>query len=145
MMRSIRVSGRPVFAEARNIGTATGFYSGNPNKPKGHHFDRLAPESKGDMDIELNSPEMVEHMLNKDPVLNDKVMVGGKKVIFKNVVDTGTGFHSEFPVIGEFCARWSSILDREVDVKLKADLTPVSEIPKPDSGPIEIFRSEESQ
>lgn len=142
MMSTVTVNGRGVSAEAKNIGTATGFYSGNPKKPLGHHFDRLAPENMGDVDIELVSPELVAHMLRKDPVLNEKVLIGGQKVIFKNEVRVGTGFHSEFPQVADFCARWSSRLGREVDIKLKADLTPVAEVPRPTKGPIELYRAE---
>src|SRR5262249_50690883 len=56
----LRINGKRVTAEARNIGTSSGFYSGNPRKDLGHHFDRFAPETMGDVDIELNSPELVE-------------------------------------------------------------------------------------
>lgn len=94
----------------------------------------------GDVDIELNSPELVGHMLAKDSVLNEKVIIGGEKVIFKNEVRVGAGFHSEYPQIASFCARWTEMLGREVDVKLKADLTPIDQIPTPTSGPIEIYR-----
>jgi hypothetical protein len=141
----LRVDGKPVTAEARNIGTSAGFYSGNPKKSLGHHFDRNAPAQLGDVDIELNSPELVEHMLGKNAALNDKVVIGGEKVIFKNEAAAGGGFQNQFPQFRQFSDRWSGILGREVDVKLKADLTPVSEIPKSPTGPIEIYRSEKGE
>lgn len=145
VMDGIVIDGRPVSGVAKQIGTSTGFYSGNPKKPLGHHFDRLAPKDLGDIDIELSSPELVKHMLGLDPVLNEKVMIGGEMVIFKNGGDVGTGFHTAFPKFRAFSVRWSARLGREVDVKLKADLTPSAAIPVSTSGPIELYRKEAPQ
>ena len=144
LISGIEVRGRPITAAARNIGSATSFYSGNPKKPLGHHWDRTGP-GKGDVDIELNSPELVLHMLRERTALNPDVLVGGEKVIFKNQLDVGTGFHEAFPAVRAFCKRWSVILGRDVDVKLKADATPISEIPTSADGPIEIFRKEQDR
>ena len=136
--------GRPITAEAKVIGTAAAFYSGNPTKPLGHHYDRLAPDKLGDMDIELLSPELTLKMVeNSNTALNDKTMVGGEKVIFKNDLGkAGVGFHDMFPQFRQFCDHRSQVLGREVDVKLKADLTPINSTPRPGQGPIEIFRKE---
>jgi hypothetical protein len=127
--------------KAKIIGSSTSFYSGNPKKSLGHHWDRLGPGA-GDVDIELHSPELILHMLSEPTALNPDVLVGGEKVIFKNQLEHGTGFHKAFPTVRAFCKRWSTILGREVDVKLKADPTPISEIARPADGPIEIFRKE---
>jgi hypothetical protein len=152
IVAKIRVNGKPITARARVIGTSSTFYSNNPKNELGHHFDRRAqgPEGKrSDVDIELNSPELVEHMLGKDPVLNEKVVIGGEKVLFKNVVEKGPGrgFQQEFPQFGKFSEKWSAKekLNREVDVKLKAELTPIEDLPKGERGPIEIYRSEKKK
>jgi hypothetical protein len=109
----------------------------------GHHFDRLAPKQWGDVDIDLMSPELVKHMLDRPTALNDKVIMGGKMVLFKNTPGgERLGFWEIFPEFEKFSARWQGILGREVNIKPKAELTPISEVPKPERGPIEIFRQE---
>jgi hypothetical protein len=94
------------------------------------------------VDIDLFSPELVEHMVEKGGTLNEKVLVAGEKTIFKNELPSGTGFQQEFPEVAKFSARWQKILGRDVDIKLKADLTPVPQISKPQSGAIEMLRKE---
>ena len=66
--------------------------------------------------------------------------------IFKNEVRDGRevvgGFYAKFPQFKEFCAKWSKILKRgseaepAVDIRLKMDLSPVSNVPRPTVGPI---------
>jgi hypothetical protein len=55
LVDGLRVEGKPITAQMQTIGTSTEFYSGNPKKPLGHHFDRRAPGAS-DMDIDLFSP-----------------------------------------------------------------------------------------
>jgi hypothetical protein len=124
------------------LGTSAQFYSGNPKNDLGHYFDRHAPKKLGDVDIWLNSPELVENMLGKDPVLNEGALAGGEKVIFKNRAPGGAGFLNQFPQFRKFSARWTKLLGHTVDIKLRADLTPPKGIPKTKTGPIEIFRTE---
>lgn len=141
LIKGTQVRRRPITAVARNVGSSAEFYSGNPQKDLGHYFDRLAPKKTGDVDIWLNSPELVENMMGKSPMLNEKALASGEKVIFKNQAPGGAGFENQFPQFRAFSDRWTQILGHEVDVKLRADLTPVSEIPKAPTGPIELFRS----
>ena len=42
-------------------GTATSFYSENPHKPLGHHFD-ANPADPADIDLGVASSEMIERM-----------------------------------------------------------------------------------
>jgi hypothetical protein len=138
----IKVNGKPISAQAQVIGSATTFYSGNPDKPLGHHFDRERAAGKmSDVDIDLHSPELVEHMLTlENPAVNDKVMIGGERTIFKSGGHNGT--YSQFPELEKFAERWKENLGRDVDIKLKIDLTPIDNITKPAVGPIEFFRRE---
>jgi hypothetical protein len=137
------VNGKPITAQGQVIGSSTSFYSGNPDKPLGHYYDRKAPSKLGDVDIDLFSPELVQHMLEiRAPIVNEKVLVGGEHTIFKNEglgAQAGKGFHDQFEAVAEFVEEWSVRLGRDVDVKLSLDL----ELPtKPESGPIEFFRKE---
>lgn len=148
LVDSLQVNGKPISAAAKVIGTSVNFYSGNPKKPLGHHYDRLGAKT-GDVDIELMSPELTRAML-QDPAsqANEKVVVGGKKTIFKNQIQGAQGqlleggFHSKFPAFKSLCDKWSKVLGREVDIKLRIDMTPPSKVPKPTGGPIEILRKE---
>ena len=144
-MKGIRVDGKPVTAQAQVIGSATTFYSNNPDKPLGHHFDRNRAEGDtSDMDIDLYSPEMAKHMARlPNPAVNDKVMVGGEKTIFKS--NGAGGLYSQFPQLEEFARRWKGILGRDIEIKLKIDITPVEQIKTPRQGPIEFFRKEGAQ
>jgi hypothetical protein len=133
--------GKAITAQGQVIGTSTSFYSGNPDKPLGHYFDRNAPRKPGDVDVDLFSPELVDRMIRAGGAsVNEKVMVGGERTIFKNQGTGGTvGFHDRYPAVDEFVERWSERLGRDVDVKLRLDRT----LPqKPDRGPIEVFRKE---
>ena len=147
VMKGIRVDGKPVTAQVQTIGSGTTFYSNNPDKPKGHHFDRsfgLGEGGRSDMDVDLYSPEMTRHMAElPNPGINEDVMVGGKKTIFKS--GGPGGLYSQFPQLREFALRWSKILRREVDIKLKIDLTPVPRLKPSKRGPIEFYRRERAE
>jgi hypothetical protein len=140
LIAKTKVEGKPISAQAQNIGSSAGFYSGNPDKPSGHHFSGAS-----DVDIDLFSPELVEHMLNQKTALNPKSTVRGEKTIFRNVLGDGegSGFFQQFSDFREFAVTWQGKLGREVNIKLKAELTPISSVPKPGhDGPIEFFRQE---
>lgn len=130
--------GKEITSQGQVIGSSTSFYSGNPDKPLGHYYDRKAPAKMGDVDVDLYAPDLVKEMLASGvPTMNEKVLVGGERTIFRN---SGPGGVAErFPDIVEFNERWSEILGREVDVKLRVDLDLP---PKPKTGPIEFFRKE---
>src|SRR5262249_9044906 len=97
MVDGIKVGGKPVSAQGKVIGSASTFYSNNPTKDVGHHYDRKGPQT-GDVDVDLFSPEMVQQMLGRpDAVANDKVMTAGEKTIFKS--GGAGGLHSEFPQV----------------------------------------------
>src|SRR5262245_10603454 len=106
------------------------------------YFDANAPRTRGDVDIDLFSPKLVTKMLESDgAAVNEKVLVGGERTIFKNRGEGGKkGFHDRFRAVSEFIDKWSVRLGREVDVKLRLD----RELPpKPTTGPIEFFRRED--
>ncbi|HEY0993209.1 MAG TPA: hypothetical protein VGD80_39420 [Kofleriaceae bacterium] len=130
--------GRQISAQGQVIGSSTSFYSGNPDKPLGHYFDRRAPYKMGDVDVDLCAPELAKDMLASGaPAMNEKVLVGGERIIFKN--EGPGGVYTRFSALEDFNDRWSSNLGREVAVKLRVDL----ELPpKPTAGPIEFFRKE---
>lgn len=141
VVSSIHVEGKPISAVGRIIGTSTSFYSGNPKKDLGHHFDRKGVGT-GDFDIELSSPELTRMMLRSPTVpVNQKVIIGGQKTLFKSS-DPG-GFYEVFPEFQKFAAKWQRVLGRDVDVKLTLRLDPVKTIPKTEKGPapIEIWRT----
>jgi hypothetical protein len=143
----LRVNGKPISAQGQVIGTSATFYSRNPDKPLGHHFDRgRATGDMSDVDIDIHSPEMVRHMLTlENPAVNEKVLVEGKRTLFKSddIKETGArGLYSQFPALGDFAERWSAILGRDVEIKLKMDLTPIRKIKASADGPIEFFRRE---
>jgi hypothetical protein len=118
-----RVDGKPIGARVKQIGTGTQFYSGNPDKPLGHHWDRKGP-GLGDLDIEVTSPEMARHMLGlPSPALNEGVLVGGERQIFRSGGARVPGsFYEQFPQFQRLASKWSQILGREVDFKLKMDI-----------------------
>ncbi len=153
----LRVGGKPITAQAQTIGTATSFYSknpskGNPSEGDRHHFDKSFAKTgytdatkRSDVDIDLFSPELVRYMAKlentpENPLVNNIVMVAGEKTIFKS-----SRLYEQFPELGEFVARWSDILGRDVDIKLKVELTPIDEVSTPTEGPIEFFRKERTK
>jgi hypothetical protein len=129
--------GREIEAQGQVIGSSTSFYSGNPDKPLGHYYDRLGP-GVGDVDVDLFAPELVKEMFAAGvPTMQEKVMVGGERTIFKN--GGPGGFHERFPDALQFEKDWQFKLGREVALKLRIDLA----LPdKPKTGPIELFRSQ---
>jgi hypothetical protein len=138
MVRGLR-KGEPVTAQGQVIGSSTSFYSGNPDKPLGHFYDRKAPRNTGDLDVDVFCPELVKDMLEGAPAVNEKILVDGERTIFKNDgTAANPGFHDKFPEVAKFAKRWEDRLGREVDVKLRLDL----ELPPvPKAGPIEVFRT----
>jgi hypothetical protein len=122
--------GRPVTAIVKQVGSATSFYSRNPDKPLGYHWD-----SKGigmrDLDFEVRSPELADHMLGVETAAaNPKMVIAGEHTIFKNNAPEEGGFFQQCPELASLAQRYSDELGREVDFKLRLDRTPVSEIPK---------------
>ena len=47
-------------------GTATTFYSENPSKALGHHWDAKKPIDFGDYDLNISSQKMTQHMKNSE-------------------------------------------------------------------------------
>jgi len=85
-------------------GTSTTFYSENPGKPLGHHFDANAGEL-ADIDLGLTSKKMVDTMEAAGHTAHPKI-----KTIFKTRHTV-----SEYPELAEFAAKWEGILGREVN------------------------------
>ena len=85
-------------------GTSTTFYSENPKKPLGHHFD-AKPTELADVDISLHSPSAAS-----------KMEAGGMKPhpdipsIFKT-----RNTYQAFPELKNFADKWQQILGREVN------------------------------
>jgi len=92
---SITVNGQPATASVQVMGSSTTFYSGNPDKDLGHHFDKKGPGAS-DYDIDIVSPELVKQLLqHPSPAANDVVLRGGERVIFKSGGEGG--FYQTFP------------------------------------------------
>ena len=91
-------------AQVTMKGTSTTFYSENPKKPLGHHFD-ANPAELADIDLGLQSTRMVDGM-------NGAGMPAHPQMphIFKtrHTVEV-------FPQLKEFADRWQRILGREVN------------------------------
>ena len=85
-------------------GTSTTFYSENPGKPLGHHFDANAGEL-ADIDLGLTSKKMVSGMEAAGHTPHPKI-----PTIFKTRHTVG-----EYPELAEFAAKWEGILGREVN------------------------------
>ena len=90
-------------AEVGLKGTSTTFYSENPSKPLGHHWDADA-SNLGDFDLNISSSTMVVK-LNE---LNIKPSV--KYRVYKT-----RDIQSSFPELDLFRLRWEQILGREVN------------------------------
>jgi hypothetical protein len=133
---SIQVDGKPISAALQVMGSSTSFYSGNPDKPLGHHWDR-AGIGQSDYDIDVVSPELVKAMLqNPDAAANDKVLRGGERVIFKSGGEGG--FYQAFPQFEALARRWEEKLGRDFDFKLKMDMTPIADQPPSSGGAIPL-------
>jgi hypothetical protein len=140
-LAGITVDGKPVTAVVQVMGTSTSFYSGNPDKAEGHHWDKKGI-GKSDYDIDVISPELVKVMLqNPDAAANDVVLRNGERVIFKS--SGPGGFFEAFPQFADLAREWKDKLGgRDVDFKLKMDLTPIDQLPPPpgSGGPIPLVR-----
>jgi hypothetical protein len=85
-------------------GTATTFYSENPKKPVGHFWD-ADPSHPGDYDLNLSSTKMAQQMQEAGINVNPKYGVYRTADI-----------NSQFPAVSDFSAKWSTILERDVNV-----------------------------
>jgi len=90
-------------AEIGLKGTSTTFYSENPSKRLGHHWD-ADPKNLGDYDLNITSNSMVETMNKADISPHPKYNVYKTKDINKT-----------FPELDAFQKKWSATLDREVN------------------------------
>jgi len=90
-------------AEIGLKGTSTTFYSENPSKPLGHHWD-ADPKNLGDYDLNVTSPSMV-----------NKLNEAGVKPSEKYGVYKTRDIESNFPELNAFQEKWSDILGREVN------------------------------
>jgi len=64
VIEGLKVNGESISALMRQTGTGTTFYSENPYRPLGHHFDKLRLEGKlSDIDICLFSPELLRKII----------------------------------------------------------------------------------
>jgi hypothetical protein len=138
-MSTITVNGQPVTYSVQVMGSSTTFYSGNPEKPLGYHFDSKGP-GQSDYDIDIVSPELVKMMLqNPDVPVNDKNIRDGQFVNFST--NKPGGFFDTFPQFAAVAAEWKDRTGRDFEFKLKMDLTPIADQPVPrGGGPIEILR-----
>lgn len=85
-------------------GTATTFYSENPNKVLGHHWDAKKPTELGDFDLNLSSKIMTNHM-NKL-----KIKPNEQYGVFTN-----RHMRSQFPELEKFSKDWKKTLGRDVN------------------------------
>jgi hypothetical protein len=85
-------------------GTATTFYSENPKKPLGHHFD-ANPLEKGDLDFGIASPEVI------------KRMEAAGKVPHPNMphIYRTRDLMEAVPELKEFSDKWGKVLGRDVN------------------------------
>jgi hypothetical protein len=90
-------------AEIGLKGTATTFYSENPGKPLGHHWD-ADPANPGDYDFNVTSPAMVESL-----------RAAGIKPSEKYGVYKTRDLEQSFPALDAFQQKWSGILGRDVN------------------------------
>jgi hypothetical protein len=84
-------------------GTSTTFYSENPGKPLGHHWDADL-KNPGDYDLNITSRSMVDRMESAGISPHDKY----------NVFRT-SDIEGAFPELRAFREKWSTILGREVN------------------------------
>jgi hypothetical protein len=89
-------------AEIGLKGTATTFYSENPNKPFGHHWD-ADPANPGDFDFNVLSQRMMDDMA-----------AAGIEPSRLNIFATRY-LEAEYPELARFAARWSEQLGRPVN------------------------------
>ncbi len=84
-------------------GTSTTFYSENPGKRTGHHWD-ADPKNIGDFDFNITSSTMVK-----------KFKEAGREASEKYGVFTRHYIQTTFPALDSFRIKWSNILNREVN------------------------------
>ncbi|AIY43034.1 Rhs-family protein [Collimonas arenae] len=90
-------------AEIGLKGTSTTFYSENPGKPLGHHWD-ADPLNPGDYDLNISSPKMVEQLQDANISPSEKYGVFKTRDINEN-----------FPALDKFQQEWSQKLGRDVN------------------------------
>ena len=83
-------------------GTATTFYSENPGKPLGHHWD-ADPANRGDFDLNLTSRKMVDRMDAAN------VKPSEKYGVFKT-----SDVEAQNPDLRSFAKKWTKELGRDV-------------------------------
>jgi hypothetical protein len=84
-------------------GTATTFYSENPGKRLGHHWD-ADPANPGDFDLNLTSKKMVSQMDSSG------IKPSEKYGVFKT-----QDMETQFPALDDFQQKWSNELGRDVN------------------------------
>ena len=90
-------------AEVGLKGTSTTFYSENPSKPLGHHWD-ANPAALGDYDLNVTSSKMVDIMRSVG------ISPSEKYGVFKTADMQGS-----FGALNEFRQNWSTTLGRDVN------------------------------
>ena len=90
-------------AEVGLKGTSTTFYSENPSKPLGHHWD-ADPLFPGDYDLNIDSSKMVEKLESAGVSPSEKYGVFKTRDINEN-----------FPALNEFQEKWTNTLGRDVN------------------------------
>lgn len=90
-------------AEVGLKGTSTTFYSENPHKPLGHHWD-ADPLAKGDYDLNVTSQKMINKLEASNIKPSDKYGVYKTR-----------DMNANFPALDKFQKEWSSTLDRDVN------------------------------
>jgi hypothetical protein len=95
-------------ADVEIKGTATSFYSENPHKPLGHHFD-ANPEELADIDLGVASEAMIARMQELGYAPHPDI-----PTIYKT-----RHLNEAFPELAELAQRWEGILGREVNFVAK--------------------------
>jgi hypothetical protein len=90
-------------AEVGLKGTSTTFYSENPGKPFGHHWDADSVHP-GDYDFNIDSPTMVNYLRESGFKPSEQYGVYRTKDI-----------NMQYPALDAFQAKWSGILGRDVN------------------------------
>jgi hypothetical protein len=93
-------------------GTSTTFYSENPSKPLGHHWD-ANPSAKGDYDLNVTSPTMINELKQNG------IVPSAKYGVYKT-----RDMEANFPHLDAFQKEWSSTLDRDVNFVGYPELRP---------------------
>ncbi|QGW82230.1 Ig-like domain repeat protein [Variovorax paradoxus] len=100
--RALNKAGLPD-AEVGLKGTSTTFYSENPSKNLGHHWD-ANPAALGDYDLNVTSSKMV------DTLTNAGISPSEKYGVFKTA-----DMQRSFGALDEFRQKWSATLGRDVN------------------------------